>query len=300
MSNTKITKVIMPVAGFGTRFLPATKCQPKEMLTIVDKPVIHFLVEEAVNSGIKDITFVTGRGKRAIEDYFDYAVELEQVLSISGKRDLISSIRQVSEMGRFTYVRQKEAHGNGDAILSAAHLIHRGEPCAVLFGDDVVDSEIPALKQMISVFEKYGDPVVALEEVPHNKTNLYGIVSGKEVEKNVFQINSIVEKPSVKNAPSNLAVVGKYIINYEILSILKRLRQNFSEGRELGITDALKIYLKDKPIYGLKFTGKRFDCGSKIGLLEATVHFALKHKEVNQEFKAFLKKLSKKLKYFLT
>src|SRR3989339_534669 len=176
--SSNITKVIMPVAGFGTRFLPATKCQPKEMLTIVDKPVIHFLVEEAVNSDIKDIIFVTGRGKRAIEDYFDYAVELEQILSISGKRDLISYIRQVSELGRFTYVRQKEARGNGDAILAAAHLIHRGEPCAVLFGDDVVDSEIPVLKQMISVFEKYGDPVVALEEVPHNKTNLYGIVSG--------------------------------------------------------------------------------------------------------------------------
>jgi UTP--glucose-1-phosphate uridylyltransferase len=295
MSNTKITKVIMPVAGFGTRFLPATKSQPKEMLAIVDKPVIHFLVEEAVNSGVKDIIFVTGRGKRAIEDYFDYALELEQVLSIRGKRDLISSIRQVSELGRFTYVRQKEARGNGDAILAAEHLIHRGESCAVLFGDDVVDSEIPALKQMISVFEKYGDPVVALEEVPHNKTNLYGIVSGKEVEKNIFQIDSMVEKPSVKNAPSNLAVVGKYIINYEILSILKRLRQNFSESRELGITDALKIYLKNKPVYGIKFVGKRFDCGSKIGLLEATVHFALKHKEVGQEFKVFLKKIVQKM-----
>lgn len=277
----------MPVAGYGTRFLPATKSQPKEMLTLVDKPVIQFLVEEAVASGIQDVIFVTGRGKRAIEDYFDYALELEQALGASGKRDLISAIRKVSELARFTYVRQKEARGNGDAILSAAHLIHN-EPCAVLFGDDVVDSEIPVLKQMISVFEKYGDPVLAIEEVPHEKVSMYGIVSGKEVEPGVVQIDSLLEKPSPKDTKSNDAVVGKYIITPEVLTILKRLRQNFAEGRELGISDALKLYLKHKPIYGVRFSGQRFDCGSKIGFLKAVVHYGLKHAEVGSEFRQFL------------
>lgn len=279
-----IKKAIIPVAGMGTRFLPATKAQPKEMLPIVDKPVIQYLVEEAVAAGITEIIFVTGRGKRAIEDHFDYAHELEQVLATRGKRELLKTIREISDLASFAYVRQKEPLGNGDAILAAAHLVG-DEPCAVLFGDDIVDSPVPCLKQMIPVFEKYNDPVIALEEVKQSDVSMYGIVEATKVGDRTYEISRIVEKPEQKKAPSRLAVVGKYIITKEVFSELKKLRP---KDGEIGLSDALENYLSHSAVYGYQFKGTRYDCGSKIGFLKAVVDFGLKHEETKSEFRKYL------------
>lgn len=280
----KIKKVIIPVAGLGTRFLPATKAQPKEMLPIVDKPIIQYLVEEAVASGISEVIFVTGRGKRAIEDHFDYAYELEQTLAHRGKKELMKAIRDISNMASFTYVRQKEQNGDGDALLAAAHLVG-DEPCAVLFGDDIVDGKVPCLKQMIDVFERYNDPVIALAEVPKEKVSLYGIVSGTKMQNRTYEIKSIVEKPSVQNAPSRLAIVGKYIITPDVFVELRKLN---AHNGEIRLADALHNLLARKPVYGYQFQGKHYDCGSKIGFLKAVVEFGLKHPEVKAEFKKYL------------
>ncbi len=285
-----ITKAIIPVAGLGTRFLPATKAQPKEMLPIIDKPVIQYLVEEAVNSGIKNIIFVTGRGKRAIEDHFDYAPELESRLLQKNKKDIFKKVRKISEMANFVYVRQKQPKGDGDALLCAEHLI-QNEPVAVLFGDDIVDAETPCLKQMTEVFKKYGDCVVALDEIPKKETKHYGVVEAIKISDRIFEIKSIVEKPNPEKAPSNLAIVGKYIITPEIFKELKKLKP-FKKG-ELRLADALKNLLKKRPIYGYKFEGKRYDCGSKLGYLKATVDFGLKHQEVKKEFGKYLTKILK-------
>lgn len=287
-----IKKAIIPVAGFGTRFLPATKSQPKEMLSIIDKPVVQFLVEEAVASGITDIIFVTSRGKHSIENHFDYSFELEHLLAEKGKSDVLKKIRDISDMARFSYVRQKEAKGNGDALLQAEHLIG-GEPCAVLFGDDLVDSKIPCLKQMAAVFEKYREPVAAICRVPKSERKLYGSVGVKKIENGIFEINEIIEKPRSETAAlSNFGVVGKYIITPEIFGIFRKLSAEFprSAERELGITEALQEYLKSRPIYGCEFEGERYDCGSKIGLMKAIVKFGLKHPEVKSDFKKFLKR----------
>jgi len=304
-----IKKVIIPVAGLGTRFLPATKAQPKEMLPIVDKPIIQYLVEEAVASGITEVIFVTGRGKRAIEDHFDYAYELEQVLVKRGKKELIKTIREISNLASFTYVRQKEPKGDGDAILAAAHLVG-DEPCAVLFGDDLIDGKVPCLKQMIKVFERYGDPVIALEEVAKKEVSSYGIVAATSVDNKIYEIKNIVEKPAVKDAPSNLAIVGKYIITKNVFDELRELR---SARGEIHLSDALKNVLRrqavypvrnnpPKPfgrvsagaisnrVYGYRFDGRRYDCGSKIGFLKAIVDFGLKHKETKKEFRKYLER----------
>ena len=282
----KITKVVIPVAGLGTRFLPATKAQPKEMLPIVDKPIIQYLVEEAVASGITEVIFVTGRGKRAIEDHFDYAYELEQVLVKRGKKELIKTIREISNLASFTYVRQKEPRGDGDALLAAAHLVG-DEPCAVLFGDDLIDGKVPCLKQMIKVFERYGDPVIALEEVAKKEVSSYGVVAATSVDNKIYEIKNIVEKPAVKDAPSNLAIVGKYIITKNVFDELRKLR---SSRGEIHLSDALKNILRRQAVYGYRFDGRRYDCGSKIGFLKAIVDFGLKHKETKKEFKKYLKR----------
>lgn len=279
-----IKKVIIPVAGLGTRFLPATKAQPKEMLPLVDKPIIQYLVEEAVASGITEVIFVTGRGKRAIEDHFDYAYELEQALVSRGKKELLKTIRQISNLASFTYVRQKEPRGDGDAILSAAHLVG-DEPCAVLFGDDIIDSNPPALKQMLSVFSARREPVIALDEVSAQEVSSYGIVSAVKIEEQVYAIKDIVEKPSRAQAPSRLAVVGKYIITKEIFRELEKL--DGMQG-EIHLSHALKNYLSRGAVYGYRFKGTRYDCGSKIGFLKATVDFGLKHEETKKEFKKYL------------
>lgn len=282
-----IKKVIIPVAGLGTRFLPVTKAQPKEMLPIVDKPVVQYLVEEAVASGISEVIFVTGRGKRAIEDHFDYAPELELALEEKGKKELLDEVRKISKMASFTYVRQKEPRGDGDAILCAEHLVG-DEPVAVLFGDVIVDAEPSCLEQIIGVFEKYGYPVVALEKVPKNDVSRYGVVSPVMIDKRTVQIKDMVEKPSLEKAPSNMVATGKYIITKDVFNELRQIKKN--NGEELRLADALKNIARKKSVYGYLFEGMRYDCGSKIGFLKATVDFGLKHKETKKEFAAYLRK----------
>ena len=284
--STQIKKAILPVAGMGTRFLPATKAQPKEMLPIVDKPVIQYLVEEAVASGIKEIIFVTGRGKRAIEDHFDYAYELEQMLNSKGKKELLETIRKISDMAKFTYVRQKEPKGAGDAILSASHLIE-DEPVAVLFGDDLVFNKKPALAQLIDVYNKYHDPVVALEKISRKEIHKYGVIDGVKIAPRTFQINNLVEKPKPGTEPSDLGIVGKYIITPDVIEELKKVK---FKG-ELFLTEALLAVAKKKAVYGYQFEGARYDCGSKIGFLKATIDYGLQHKETSAELKKYIKKL---------
>jgi UTP--glucose-1-phosphate uridylyltransferase len=288
---TKIKKAIIPVAGFGTRFLPATKAQPKEMLPIVDKPIIQYLVEEAVAAGIEEIVFVTGRGKRAIEDHFDYSFELEQTLVEKNKMDKLEAIYKISNMAKFSFVRQPKPLGDGDALLRARHLIG-DEPCAVLFGDDIVDSEQPCIGQLMDVFYKYDSPVLALMEVPEDQVSSFGVVDGVKVNGRVYEIKNMVEKPKQEEAPSNLIIVGKYVITPTVFDELAKAKP--SKDGEIRLADALINMLGKKAFYGYEFEGKRYDCGSKLGFLEATVDFALKHKEVKDEFREFLK--SKDLK----
>lgn len=291
-----IRKAIIPVAGLGTRFLPATKAQPKEMLAIVDKPVIQYLVEEAVASGIREIIFVTGRSKRAIEDHFDYSPELELALLRRKKDVLVRQVRAISNMAKFAYVRQKEARGDGDALLAAAHLVGN-EPVAVLFGDDVVESETPALAQMITVFQKHRSPVIALDEVPWEIVHQYGVVEGQKESEGLYRIKSLVEKPQLAEAPSNLAIVGKYIITPDVFDELRRIRKPRRE--EVRLADALERVVRNRTVYGLRLQGKRYDCGSKIGFLKATVDFALKHEETRREFAEYLKGVCGDLDRFL-
>ena len=288
-----ISKVIIPVAGLGTRFLPVTKAQPKEMLPIIDKPIIQYLVEEAASSGISDVIFVTGRGKHAIEDHFDFSPELESVLLLNNKKDVFKEVRSISKLARFSYVRQNSPRGDGDAILCAEHLIGRDEPVGVLFGDDIVDSKVPCLSQMEDVFDKYGDVVLALDTVPRSEVKHYGVVKAVKVSKNVYEIKDIVEKPDPKEAPSNLIIVGKYIITPNVFEELRKLKRE-SRGGEIRMADALKNLLKRRPIYGLRFEGVRYDCGNKLGFLKATVDFALKHPSVKKDFRKYLKEVAGK------
>lgn len=284
-----IKKAIIPVGGYGTRFLPATKAQPKEMLPIVDKPVIQYLVEEAVASGITEIIFVTGKGKRAIEDHFDYAAELESYLESRGKIHLAREVRSISSLAHFAFVRQKEPRGAGDALLQARHLIGR-EPVAVLYGDDIVDSDPACLKQLLDVYEKYRAPVLALERVPKNEVSKYGVIGGKKIAANTYEIKSIVEKPSAKDAPSNLISIGKYIVTPEIFDYLEKVGPQ--SNKELYLTDGFSLHLeKGGNIYGYEFEGKRYDCGDKLGFLKAVVHYGIKHPDVGVAFKSHLKHL---------
>lgn len=285
----KLKKAIIPVAGLGTRFLPATKAQPKEMLPIVDKPVLQFLVEEAVAAGVEEIIFVTGKGKRAIEDHFDYAAELEDVLFKKGKHDMVDMIRKISDVAHFTYVRQRQPRGDGDAILSAAHLID-DEPVAILYGDDLVYHKVPCLEQMRQVYEETNSPVIALEKVPKKEVSRYGIVDGKKINDRLYKINGFVEKPKPEEAPSTLGVVGKYIITPEILDKLRSASSSTSDG-ELRLADALIAYIKHGELLGYQFEGTRLDCGSKLGFLKATVQHGLEHPETKREFKKYLKSL---------
>ena len=282
----QIKKAIFPVAGMGTRFLPATKAQPKEMLPIVDKPIIQYLVEEAVASGIEEIIFVTGRGKRAIEDHFDYAYELEQILNNNGKKELLKTIRDISNMAKFTYVRQKEPKGAGDAILCANHLIG-DEPVAILYGDDLVFNKKPALLQLIEVYNKYQDPIVALEKISRKEIHKYGVIDGVKIAPRTFQINNLIEKPKLGTEPSDLSIVGKYIITPEVNKELKKIK---TKG-ELFLTDALLAVAKKRAVYGYQFEGKRYDCGSKIGFIKATIDSGLQHKETKSELKKYIKGL---------
>lgn len=285
----KITKAIIPVAGFGTRFLPTTKAQPKEMLNIVDKPVIQYIVEEAVASGITDIILVTGMGKRAIEDHFDHNAELYNWLVKQGKTKLKEEIKQIAQLANFIYIRQKGPYGNGTPVLNAQKIIG-DEPFAVLWGDDVFyGGKKPRLKQLIEVYEKYGDPVLTACEVSKEDTSRYGIIDAVQVEKDVYQVKQIVEKPGAQKAPSTLATVGGYILTPDIFSILAKTK--VGKGGELWLADALATLLKKRPFYACRVGAKYYDVGSKLGWLEANVDMALKRPDMQDDFKKYLKSI---------
>lgn len=285
----KIRKAIFPAAGLGTRFLPATKSQPKEMLPIIDKPVIQYLVEEAVASGIEEIIMVTGRGKRAIEDHFDRSIELEQVLIERGNAELLEEVRRIADLVNIIYVRQPVPKGDGDAILCARSIIG-DEPCAVLFGDDIVDSSVPALKQLMEVYEEKHAPVLGLERVSQDRVSHYGIVTSRIVDGRLVSIQDLVEKPTLEEAPSNLAIIGKYIVTPELLDSLERAKK-FIDGGELKLIDGLKEYVRMSPLYGYEIEGKRYDTGDKLGFLQATIDFALKHPQLGGQVKKYLSTL---------
>ncbi len=292
--QSMIKKVIIPVAGLGTRFLPATKAQPKEMLPIIDKPVIQFVVEEAVSGGAEDVIFITGRNKRVIEDHFDSSPELETMLVESGKGKILEELRKISKLARFSYVRQNGIKGDGGAILCAKHLVENEKAVAVLFGDDVIEAPVSCVKQMQEVHEKTNSVVVALDEVPRSEVFRYGVVKAKEVGNGLYEIEDIVEKPKPEEAPSGMTLCGKYIITPEVFVELERLAER-SNGKEVHLSEAIKNVIGKRKVYGFKFNGKRYDCGSKLGFLKATVDFALKHGEVKDQFKEYLKELVKKI-----
>ena len=284
----RIRKAVLPAAGLGTRFLPATKAQPKEMLPIVDKPTIQYVVEEAAASGIEDIIIVTGRGKNAIEDHFDRSLELQIALERKGKDGQLKEIQRISELASFCYVRQEEPLGLGHAILVARALVGN-EPFAVLLGDDIIDAEVPCLRQMISVFDKYRSSIIAVQQVPREETSSYGIIDHKPVEDSVYRIEDLVEKPTPDTAPSDLAIIGRYILTPEIFDALEQTLPD--EGGEIQLTNGLRILLRTQAIYGLAFRGRRYDAGSKLGFLKATVQFALKRPDLAPGFRSYLKTL---------
>lgn len=291
MMKPKIRKAVIPAAGLGTRFLPATKAQPKEMLPIVDKPAIQFIIEEAIQSGIEEILIITGRNKRAIEDHFDRAVELELTLKAQGKYDLLGLVREISEV-TIHYVRQKEAKGLGHAVLCAKQFVGN-EPFAVLLGDDIVDANVPCLKQLIDVYEDCGGSVLGVQEVPKSKVSSYGIVQPVKVKDNLWQAQDLIEKPSIEEAPSQLAVLGRYIIEPEIFQLLEDTPPG--RGNEIQLTDALRRLAAIQPVYAYHFEGRRYDIGDKQGYLEATVEFALKRPELREPFLRYLVKTMKPL-----
>ncbi|HBT20543.1 MAG TPA: UTP--glucose-1-phosphate uridylyltransferase [Peptococcaceae bacterium] len=287
----KITKAVIPAAGLGTRFLPATKAQPKEMLPIVDKPAIQYIVEEAVASGIEDILIITGRGKRAIEDHFDRAVELELLLEEKGNGELLKMVREISNMADIHYIRQKEPKGLGHAIYCARKFIGN-EPFAVLLGDDIVRSEVPCLKQLINVYERYQVSILGVQEVKKEEVSRYGIVKVMDVNRNgVLEIEDLIEKPKPEEAPSNLAIMGRYILTPEIFEALEKTQPG--TGGEVQLTDALKELRKKQSMFAYIFKGKRYDVGDKLGYLIATVEFALDRKDISKDFEGYLKTLVK-------
>ena len=290
----KVRKAVFPAAGLGTRFLPATKAQPKEMLPLVDKPLIQYGVEEAIHSGVQNIIIVTGRGKSAIEDHFDVSFELENLLESRGKKDLLAIVRSVSDMINVSYIRQKEALGLGHAVLRARELVGE-EPFSVILSDDVIDAEVPCLRQLIDVYQFYNAPVVALMEVPRENISAYGVVDAEPVAHSsgggrLYRIRNMVEKPKAEDAPSNLAIIGRYVLTPEVFDSIEAIEPG--SGGELQLTDGLKHVLRNQPIYGYRFEGTRYDAGDKLGFLKATVEFALKRHDLGEAFRAYLKKLT--------
>ncbi|WP_027359171.1 UTP--glucose-1-phosphate uridylyltransferase GalU [Desulforegula conservatrix] len=287
----KIKKAIFPVAGLGTRFLPATKAMPKEMLPVVDKPLIQYAVEEALSAGIEQIIFVTGRGKSALEDHFDHSFRLEQTLISKEKNDLLRQVQEIiPESGTIVYTRQNQPLGLGHAIWCARDIIG-DEPFAVLLADDLIMSGKSVLGQMISKFERLRASVVAIEEVSKSETDKYGIIDGIDSGDNMVEIKGMIEKPKPENAPSNLAIIGRYILTPRIFELLEK--QQKGAGGEIQLTDAMASLLDDQPIYGYKFSGKRFDCGSKAGFLKANIAFALENEEIKKELIPYLREISK-------
>ena len=293
MMSAKVRKAVFPAAGLGTRFLPATKAQPKEMLPLVDKPIIQYGVEEALHSGIQNIIIVTGRGKSAIEDHFDVSFELEYLLESRSKKDLLAIVRNVSDMINVSYIRQKEALGLGHAVLRARELIG-GESFAVVLADDVIDAETPALRQLLDVHDFFGAPVLAVMEVPRDNISAYGVVDAEAISHNgskdrVYRIRDLVEKPKASEAPSNLAIIGRYVLTPEIFDSLQAIEPGL--GSEIQLTDGLKHLLHSRPIYAYRFEGTRYDAGDKLGFLKATVEFALRRDDLGAPFRAYLKSL---------
>ena len=282
--NRKVRKAVIPAAGLGTRFLPATKAQPKEMLPIVDKPAIQYIIEEAIASGIEDILIITGRNKRAIEDHFDRAVELELLLRSQGKYELLGLVEELSNV-TIHYVRQKEAKGLGHAVLCAKNFIGN-EPFAVLLGDDIIDAQTPCLKQLMNVYEDCQATVLGVQEVPRDKVSSYGIVQPEPYKENLWRAIDLVEKPPVAEAPSRLAVLGRYIIEPEIFGILENTQPG--RGGEIQLTDALRRLASEQSVYAYNFEGRRYDVGDKQGYLEATVEFALKRPDLREPFTRYL------------
>ena len=284
----KIRKAIIPVAGLGTRFLPAVKAQPKEMLAVVDKPIIQYIVEEAVASGIEEIIFVTSIGKRAIEDHFDRNFELEHRLEQKKKTKELEQISKIGKLAKFAFVRQNKPLGDGHAVLSALPFIDRHEPVAVLFGDDIISGKVPALKQLMNVYDKYGDPVVSLHAVPKKMVPNFGVIDGSKVDRNTWEINRFVEKPPLAEAPSNLIAIGRYILTPEILEILETT--DAGPDGEIRLANAFETYLKQgRALYGCAFDGIWYNCGSKLGFLIAQVELGMQHAEVGKDFKKYLR-----------
>ncbi|APM40420.1 UTP--glucose-1-phosphate uridylyltransferase GalU [Clostridium kluyveri] len=280
-----VKKAIIPAAGLGTRFLPATKAQPKEMLPIVDKPTIQYIIEEAVASGIEEILIITGRNKRAIEDHFDKSIELERELEKKGKEDLLKIVRDISSISDIYYIRQKEPKGLGHAIGCARTFVGN-QPFAVMLGDDVVDNEIPCLKQLIDCYNEYKTSIIGVQEVPKEEVYKYGIVKGMYIENSVYKVKDLIEKPKVEEAPSNMAILGRYIITPSIFEILQNTTPG--KGGEIQLTDALRTLAKNEAMYAYTFQGRRYDVGDKLGFLQATVEFALKKEELKKPFMKYL------------
>ena len=285
-----VKKAIIPAAGLGTRFLPATKSQPKEMLPIVDKPTLQYIIEEAIESGIEEILIITGRNKKSIEDHFDKSVELELELEQKGKDEMLEMVRNISNMVNIHYIRQKEPKGLGHAIHCAKSFIGN-EPFAVLLGDDIVDCETPCLKQLISAYDEYKTSILGVQEVAKEDTCKYGILDVKHIEDRVYKVKDMVEKPSVEEAPSNVAILGRYIITPAIFNILEN--QEPGKGGEIQLTDALKTLGKQEAIYAYNFEGRRYDVGDKLGFLEATIDFALKRDNLRDDLLAYMKNVIK-------
>lgn len=285
-----IKKAVIPAAGFGTRFLPATKAQAKEMLPIVDKPTLQYIVEEAIASGIEEILIITGRNKKSIEDHFDRSVELEYMLENKNKTDLLEMVRNISDMANIHYIRQKEQLGLGHAILCAKSFIGN-EPFAVLLGDDIVDSDVPCLQQMINIYKEYRTSILGVQQVDINTIDKYGVINGKHIEDRVYKVKDMIEKPSVSEAPSNIAILGRYILTPEIFNILENTKPGV--GGEIQLTDAIKTMAKQQAVYAYNFIGKRYDVGDKLGFLEATVDFALKRDDLKDDFMRYLKTIVK-------
>jgi len=286
----KLRKAIIPAAGLGTRFLPATKAQPKEMLPIVDKPTLQYIIEEAVQSGIEEILIITGRNKKSIEDHFDRSVELELELEVKGKHELLRDVRKISDMVNIHYIRQKEPKGLGHAIYCARSFIGN-EPFAVMLGDDIVEGEEPCLYQMIQMYNQYKVSILGVQDIPQEDVERYGIIKGNLVEDSIYKVKDLIEKPSIKEAPSNIAIIGRYIITPEIFEILEHTKPG--KGGEIQLTDALKELAQKEAMYAYSFKGRRYDVGDKQGFLEATVEFALRREDLREEFLKYLSKIIK-------
>jgi UTP--glucose-1-phosphate uridylyltransferase len=282
----KVRKAVIPAAGMGVRFLPATKAQPKEMIPIIDKPTIQYVIEEALDSGIEDILIISGRGKRAIEDHFDHAPELEAHLAAKGKENELAAVRRISEMGNIHYIRQRQPLGLGHAVGCARAFVGN-EPFAVLLGDDVVRSAVPCLKQMLAWHAELGGSLVAIEEVPLEDVSKYGVIKGAQVRPGVYRVEDLVEKPPAEQAPSRLAVMGRYILDPRVFELINQTAPG--AGGEIQLTDALRLLVREKPLYGYRFEGRRYDVGHCLGYLKATVDFALEREDVREPFLRYLR-----------